>query len=599
MRKPALKLTTVLFLILLIFTYSSVVGFTLLETLNFGGEGEVLYLTQEEPCDFVIIANETFYEYDGEWDLQRLADWHNGNDTITAMVVNLSEIYLNETFWVNGTWGDGNPANPFNRSDEPAITNYPMFNDSQAQIRNYLRYAYTNLSTRYALFVGDADDADPLFPIRECYASGDGAPLIQARQYELIPTDMYYACLNGTMNSDEDINSEAAHSGFGENVTECNISIEELDWDYEIAVGRFPVDDTTELSNIVKKTVTYMSLDTTEEYLWNITLAGFGGGFGGITEWQCNYSKVLNNTAYNHWKDNSVTVGFNHNFWNILVMDANPEREEGITYYDTDSHGVYNSGTHIIYQGSHGSTSGWSDANEGEANDFTTSDITELTNTNYCFVMSSMPCSTAKFDESDDPFSEVFVTDEYGAFAYIGNTRYGYGSYGVDGLNSSSHLLGCETIDAWLNESYTRIGDMHLDAKRDSRRWHDVSGDQALRYTMYEQILFGSPAVRLHTPTQETIEFDAIEGGENETTVYTSTPAFSWNIIADVVYYQLQISDTPTFETILVNLSNVSEARYPAEYSENSTHVSFILPSEYKLVDSKQYYCRVRHTVGS
>lgn len=594
MRKPALKLTTVLFLILLIFTYSSVVGFTLLETLNFGGEGEVLYLTQEDPCDFVIIANETFYEYDGEWDLQRLADWHNGNDTITAMVVNLSEIYLNETFWVNGTWGDGNPANPFNRSDEPAITNYPMFNDSQAQIRNYLRYAYTNLSTRYALLVGDADDADPLFPIRECYTSGDGAPLVQARQYELIPTDMYYACLNGTMNSDEDINSEAAHSGFGENVTECNISIEELDWDYEIAVGRFPVDDTTELSNIVKKTVTYMSLDTTEEYLWNITLAGFGGGFGGITEWQCNYSKTLNGTSYDHWKGGVTTVGFNSNFWNIGVLDANPEREEGTTYYDTDSHGVINNGSHIYYHGSHGSTSGWSDSNEGEANDFTTDDIQALTNEHYCFAMSSMPCSCAKFDESSDPFCEQWVTDEYGAFACVGNVRYGYASYEADGLNSSSHLIGSETIDAWLGEGYNRVGDMHWDAKRDVRTWHDDEGDQALRYTMYEQILFGSPAVELHTPTLETIGFTSIEGRGNDSTIYTSTPTFVWNIIAGTSCYNLQISNTSNFDTLLLNLSNVSEVSFPGEYSENSTHVSFILPSIYQLIDSKRYYCRVR-----
>ena len=67
-----------------------------------------------------------------------------------------------------------------------------------------------------------------------------------------------------------------------------------------------------------------MSLSGDEEYLNNITLAGHGGGFGGITTWMCNYSKTLNGTTYNSWKDGYTTHGFNADNWRIKILDANP-----------------------------------------------------------------------------------------------------------------------------------------------------------------------------------------------------------------------------------------------------------------------------------
>lgn len=453
---------------------------------------------------FVIIAPQPFYDYSGTWNLQRLADWHTQNDTLDTYVINLADILENSSYWVNGDWGDGNPDNPFKRDDEDAITQYNLFNDSQAKIRNYLRYAYITRNVRYALLVGDADDGNPLFPIRECYSMAEGAPLQKrSPQYELIPTDAYYAGLHGTFNADEDANSESSHSGFGENATESTDGIDECDWDYDIAVGRFPVDDTTELSNIVRKTISYMSTDASDPYLQNITLAGQGGGFGGITTWMANYSKTLNGTTYSSWKDGATTHGFTSENCRIKILDANPNREEGEPFYDTNSRGDFNNGVHIFYESSHGSTSGWA-ASGGEGESFTITDVQALTNTKFCFVMSAMPCNTATFDESADPFSEVFITDEHGAFAYLGNTRYGFGSYAEDGLNSSSHRLGSEIIDALFNttERYLRIGDLVGDSKRDVRNWCDELGDQSIRYAMYEHILFGSPAVMIKSLTQ-------------------------------------------------------------------------------------------------
>ena len=190
-------------------------------------------LSKNQYYDFVIIANTTFYEYNGIWDLNRLVDWHNTNDTLTTYLVNLSTIYKNSSFWVNGTWGDNNENNPFKRNDEDAIIKYDMFNDSAAKIRNYLRYVYFDKGVRYALLVGDTDNnGEGFFPVRYVYSRGYGAPangMPFYTYYEIIPTDVYYACLNGTFNADEDINNDIPPEvgGWGENATESADNIDE------------------------------------------------------------------------------------------------------------------------------------------------------------------------------------------------------------------------------------------------------------------------------------------------------------------------------------------------------------------------------------
>ena len=205
--------------------------------------------------DFVIISPSIFYEYDGEWDLERLADWHNQNDVLTTYVVPISNIFSNSSFWVNGKWGDVNTDNPFKRIDEDAITNYEMFNDSAAKIRNYIRYAYKDLGVRYALLIGDTDSSgEGYFPVRYVYSQSYGAPAAGlTTYYGIIQTDVYYACLNGTFNADEDFNSASAHTGWGENSTESSEGIEECDWNWDVAVGRFPVDNYDQLNNAIKK----------------------------------------------------------------------------------------------------------------------------------------------------------------------------------------------------------------------------------------------------------------------------------------------------------------------------------------------------------
>jgi len=369
--------------------------------------------------DFVIISHDTFYEYDGEWNLERLADWHNQNDALATYVIPVSDIFSNSSFCVNGKWGDGNPNNPFKRIDEDAITNYEMFNDSAAKIRNYLRYANHELGVKYALLVGDTDsNGEGYFPARYVYARGYGAPASgkALREYhKIIPTDMYYACLNGTFNADEDENLDIApYGGWGENASESSDNIDECDWKWEIAVGRFPVDSAIQLSNAVRKTISYMSLSGEEIYLHNITLGGTKGGWGGAAEWACNYSKIVRGIIYSNWWDGETTYGFNPSNYTISIIDDNPNRIEGVDFTQENVENFFNSGCHIWYQNGHGGPTSWSG---GLGYSWGVNDVQSLTNTKYCLVLSPMPCNTANFDNNDDCFMEQWLVDEHGAFA--------------------------------------------------------------------------------------------------------------------------------------------------------------------------------------
>jgi hypothetical protein len=106
----------------------------------------------------------------------------NGTNTI---IFNVSDIVADESYSVNGTWGDNNPDNPFFISN---ITprDCPIFDDTQARIRNCIRDMYYNCGVEYVLLGGDDDTV----PARKLYKS--------------IPSDIYYACLDSSYNGDDD-----------------------------------------------------------------------------------------------------------------------------------------------------------------------------------------------------------------------------------------------------------------------------------------------------------------------------------------------------------------------------------------------------------
>ena len=94
--------------------------------------------TLVDPADsyqYVIITSEIFSTIYGPYSFQNLIDLKTRKG-INATLVNIEDITVESAYW---------------------NTTHPLFNDTQAQIRNFITDAYLNWETDYILFGGDAD----------------------------------------------------------------------------------------------------------------------------------------------------------------------------------------------------------------------------------------------------------------------------------------------------------------------------------------------------------------------------------------------------------------------------------------------------------
>ena len=91
------------------------------------------------------------------------------------------------------------------------------------------------------------------------------------------------------------------------------------------------------------------------------------------------------------------------------------------------------------------------------------------------------------------------------------------------------------------------------------------------------------------TPPQIT----SFNSGSNGSFFHTGTPAIKWTLEANAVSFHLQASTDNTFSSIVIDISDINEYIFPSHYSENLTHATFILPSEYRIANVNSYYWRV------
>lgn len=110
--------------------------------------------------------------------------------------------------------------------------------DNAEQIRNFIIDAYKNNHIKYVLLGGDADGVTPVVPTRILYCDP-----VTTDTTTSIASDLYFGCLDGNFDAN-------GNSIFGE-------TSDNVDFTYDVLVGRAPVDDVKEASNFVTKTITY------------------------------------------------------------------------------------------------------------------------------------------------------------------------------------------------------------------------------------------------------------------------------------------------------------------------------------------------------
>ena len=158
--------------------------------------------------------------------------------------------------------------------------NYPQGADVQEMIRGFVREAYELWGIRYLLIGGDSG----VIPARFAHS-------IASAENPLVPTDLYYSCLDGSWNADGDaLWGEGFDTSTGESDT--------ADLYPEVFVGRVPVTSETEVYQYLAKLQSYLDpqiLDFQGRML-----------FMGEVIWPANYSP--NASIFKNGADNAERI---------------------------------------------------------------------------------------------------------------------------------------------------------------------------------------------------------------------------------------------------------------------------------------------------
>jgi hypothetical protein len=380
-----------------------------------------------ESYKYVIITNSQLMSA-----FQPLIDWKKTrtDNPITATIVQVEDIVAEPAYWCGGAWGDG-------------CNNGTRFNDTQAKIRNFIKDAYANWETEYVLLGGD----DEIIPVRYLYN-------IYYEYSAQIPADTYYASLDGNWNNDGDgyWGEESYYS-----------SGEEADLYAEISIGRATVDNQTEAINFVNKTIAYEQAVINESsYLRKATMVG---------------ETLDNRTEGGNSKDLVANMLTGYTINKLYTRDG--------TYSGTAVRNAINNGTHIVNHLGH--------SNYASVMGQSGATVDALTNTKYCLVY-SIGCYSAAFDNTtsgnNEAVAEHFILDNNGAFAYIGNSRYGW--YAANSTSGTGDRYDRSFFDAIINERIRPVGKALKDSKE------DMIGSGFQRWTHYTINLLGDPETRIY-----------------------------------------------------------------------------------------------------
>ena len=406
-----------------------------------------------ENYEYIVITCEKLKNAIGKYTLQDLVDYKTNFKNLNAKIVTVEEISS-----ISSYWGTDN-----------------IMNDTAAQIRNFIKDAYQNYNTQYILLAGDHH----LVPTRLIYVHLGNYFAGPDWENFLIPSDQYYACLDGNYNSDGD-------GRFGEPTDGPNG--DEVDLIADVYVGRAPVADLEEISNFVEKTLAYEK--NTEPYLNDILMCGEYLGFGEKADWGGNFKDEI-----------SLKIPSSYNV--IKLYDKNWPNDQD--WPKTELIDIINDGIHIINHAGH--------ANYDYCLKMSNSDVSLLNNDEFFFVY-SVGCNSGGFDRDDCYAEYITVKTPNAAFAAIMNTRSGWGY--ADTLDGPSHRFDKSFFDVVFKKDVTCLGRAHYESKEENiNRIYD----EFMRWCYFDLALFGDPEISLKKPT--TIDHD-ISVKKIDAPVYTT-----------------------------------------------------------------------------
>ena len=324
--------------------------------------------------------------------------------------------------------------------------------DEPEQIRNYIIQEYEENGIQMVSLGGDVS----IVPFRFLYCWA------QEGDEDQLPSDMYYACLDGTLNDDGD-------DRWGE--------VGEDDLLPEIGVGRLPFNNETQFENIMHKTFSYLQTPVLGEFTSPILGAEhLGDGYYGSNDME---RLIGENNDYDY-----TTYGYPEDY-NFKRYYASPR----LNWSAGDFKRIICSGGQYVHHVGHANTdyvAGW----DGSTITDTYFSGNDGVNHNY-MLFHSHGCICGNFPASC--ILEKMVTVETGFVVTTGNSRYGWYVPWGDGMAAHIHR---EFVDAYCKDHIATVGMALREAKIATAPWVTAYGEEGcLRWNIYCLNVLGDAAL--------------------------------------------------------------------------------------------------------
>lgn len=336
---------------------------------------------------------------------------------------------------------------------------------TQEDIRNYIRNVYNDSGIEYVLLGGDSD----IIPTRKLYAEVNGGDTT-----DHIPSDVYYACLDGTYNYDGD--NKWGESTDGEDGGDVDLLA-------EVYIGRTCVGNTGEVDNFVEKTLAYLNTDENDSYIRKILMVG---------------EKLDASTWGGDSMDALINYGISEDIYNIDKLydkDGTWSASQLINKIEADVHMI----NHLGHSSNNYVMKLYNSQVDGLEND-------------KLFFVYTQGCYPGAFDQGDCIGEHFTVKTQHAAFAGVFNARYGWYSPGsANGLSQKFHR---SFVKGLFEEELGTIGRTN----HYSKEYYISSINQnGMRWCFYQTNLFGDPSLVMYTKDEAEpapkIEVGDITGG--------------------------------------------------------------------------------------
>ena len=354
--------------------------------------------------------------------------------------------------------------------------------DEQEQIRNYIIQEYEENGIQMVSLGGDVS----IVPYRSLYCWA------QEGYEDQLPSDMYYACLDGTLNDDGD-------DRWGE--------VGEDDLLPEIGIGRLPFNNEAQFETIMHKTFSYLQTPVLGEFTSPIFGAEhLGDGYYGDVDMERLIGEV-NDYDY-------TTYGYPEDY-NFKRYYATPQHD----FKGSDFRNVICTGGQYVHHVGHANAdivAGWT----GSSMNSTYFSGNDGISHNF-MLFHSHGCICGDFPGSC--VLEKIITIPTGFVVTTGNSRYGWYVPWGDGMAAHIHR---EFVDAYCHDHIPSVGMALREAKIATAPWVTAYGEEGcLRWNIYCLNVLGDGALCpwFEEPFSPNVVFEqGLKVGITSTTVHVS-----------------------------------------------------------------------------